>query len=479
LSGIKQALEYLRSKVVADSFKDGVKSVTPHEIIFIDPNELRDPDMRVNIKKFRKLFENDPSAEGIKDIPDFFIELYITDRILKNGPFFDPNDYKGQRLNLVNMLADSIKGKEKFISAMTGVPAEKLRPVPGDDYLWNKAFGIHEGAHVNQPFQKNASIRIEMDMKLKADLEKKKPAMEFKDFMSGMNKAVAKNLRIDEKEAEKLLDENLPSYVRAVNSLLEKNKMSVKPSIKAHMREYVRTYELERERYSLWQEADSDKAVVSFFRGIGREDMVQAWIDYRALESANRNAGRPTHSHATSIFLKQDGPVVVTIAHVEAASKFEDEMNRGIAKELGIKNPRIKIVREKMMELLDKDPKKYIGTLDKLLAQGKIGSTPEVREYMQQYADAYRRQIVGMEPKPVIAPVDEIDCDFDLWSSAEPVGGKAVIVAGNATTPDRMHIDGVSASAFFARHAGAAQPSPIAEASPLHQQIPVNPRLPG
>jgi hypothetical protein len=84
-----------------------------------------------------------------------------------------------------------------------------------------------------------------------------------------------------------------------------------------------------------------------------------------------------------------------------------------------------------------------------------------------------------MEPKPVIAPVDEIDCDFDLWSSAEPVGGKAVIVAGNATTPDRMHIDGVSASAFFARHAGAAQPSPIAEVSPLHQQIPVNPRLPG
>ena len=183
--------------------------------------------------------------------------------------------------------------------------------------------------------------------------------------------------------------------------------------------------------------------------------MAQAWIDYRAIGATQ------DPDHATAIFLVKDGEV--TPAHVAAAHSLATEMNAAVAKKLDLKD-------QEVADLFKQDPNKYIATVDELLKQDAIGSTPELKEYIKMFAEAYRRQVIDkdIKPAPKVAAADNVLPEGIEWIDYKPYeakplrassdinledikGGKPSVMVGE--TNNKTLIGGVSASSFFASHA--------------------------
>ena len=152
----KNLIEDIRGALV-NPYKDGARhAAVPNKIIFIDPKKLKDPDMSKNVAYLRKSLESQmPGVTGKPSDPD----SYLTDDDLEDiitispiqGPFAVRADFNGKTIGLVNMPDSDVDNKSKLMPLLTGVPLEKMRHIPGPNYLWQRAVSVHEGEHVNQP----------------------------------------------------------------------------------------------------------------------------------------------------------------------------------------------------------------------------------------------------------------------------------------------------------------------------------------
>ncbi|HTK84203.1 MAG TPA: hypothetical protein VL625_03875 [Patescibacteria group bacterium] len=292
-----------------NDYKAGVREALPKDVkpVYINPNELKNPDMAKNVAHLRKSLEKQmPGITGKPGDPDYLSDADLAEMVALSttrGPFEINANFNGQKIAIVNTQDKSLDNKNKIMPVIAHIPRDQLKPPPGPDWMWDKAIGIHEGTHAKQ-----------------ADV-----------------------------------DPNLPAP--------------------------------EQLRLTIQREAESDRAAIEFLRKQGREDMAQTLIDARALGAAED----PTH--ATGLMIAQNGPINVTPAQADAAGKFKAEMDQGVANKLGITVDQAK-------DLQKKDPRKYIDTVDGLLKDNAIGSTPEVKQFMEQYAGAYRREVVDKNVKP-------------------------------------------------------------------------------
>lgn len=194
----------------------------------------------------------------------------------------------------------------------------------------------------------------------------------------------------------------------------------------------------EKRSIILKNEVEADKAGLAYLRSLGREDMVQAWKDYRAL------AARHDDVHATSIFLDNDADA--TAEHMQALKIFVKEMHEAVAREMGVNISDSRKALYEGEKLFRTDPEKYIGIIDYLLAGGEIGSTPEVTAYIKDYAGAYRRQVLEAHLDPAVPPDKK---------AGEPRRNETCrhIHIHSDTQKSRMEIDGKTAPEYFKQKA--------------------------
>jgi hypothetical protein len=308
LGNLKHVIEDFRS-IFVNSYKDGVESTVqgPMKVFYLDPNNYKDPDEAKNIARLRAdLEKQQPGVTGKPGDAGYLSDedaKSLIELSLNQGPFAVRGEVNGKPVGIVNLQDKAIDHKNELVPMLTGVPLEKLVRIPGSDYQWDKAVGIHEGAHLNQ-------------------------------FV------IDPNWTPDER----------------LKKVMERESMS-------------------------------DRAVLDYFESINRPDMAQAWKDYRAIGAGMTN----DPDHATGIFLNDKGPIVVTDAHALAASTFKNKMDVAVATELGIS-------QYDASELLKNDPKKYMEIVDRQLKEGTLGTeSPEMKQYMEQFAGAYRRQVIEKE----------------------------------------------------------------------------------
>lgn len=296
LSRLGEALRYLWP--FNDPFEDGVALATPHKVIFVDPKKLNDPDMAKNVAVLRESIERQFPGFSRGESDDVFVDFI--ERASKAGPYAQKIEVNGSIVGVIVKPTTALDHIDKIVHFETGIPSENMRRIPGDNYIWQKFWGIHEGGHIND---------ILIDPPFDTD---------------------------------------------------------------------------EKRLQALQAEIHSDRLGIEFLRGLGREDMIQAFKDYRALGGS---------FHATSIFLDVNGPLLATQAHLDARRQFKDEMHEAVARELGI-DP-VEAVYFFLYE-----PRKYIDAVDKMLARGEIGSTPEITAYIKDYAGAARRQVLETHLDP-------------------------------------------------------------------------------
>lgn len=148
--------------------------------------------------------------------------------------------------------------------------------------------------------------------------------------------------------------------------------------------------------YDLTLETKADLAAVKWLNENGHEQLAQALKDYRALSAANDEI------HASSIFLNRDDVdldnLQVTVEHVEAAENSKDVMFEGVANRLGIREVEAEL-------LLVNDPQKFLDTAREIHCAGGFnadqqitGGNQYVKDYIENYINAYQRQVVDPDP---------------------------------------------------------------------------------
>lgn len=183
-------------------------------------------------------------------------------------------------------------------------------------------------------------------------------------------------------------------------------------------------------------EADADRATIDYLQSIGADDMAQALKDYRAI----RASADP--EHATSALVDRFGEIQATPEHLDAAMHLEVEMTFDVAERMGLEV-------DQAQRLLETNPRSFIQEVEKALGEGVYDSRPELKRYVEDFTEGYRRQILDNQP---------IRNDFAYpphqQFSSLPEGGTPSILRGDIR--DQMQIGGVSASSFFASHADPA-----------------------
>lgn len=117
------------------------------------------------------------------------------------------------------------------------------------------------------------------------------------------------------------------------------------------------------------REVRSDRSALAGMRAKGEHVVAQAFADLRAISAAEGD-----HTHATGIFLDQDGYKGATLEHRKAALQFKDEMVGGVAAELGI-------FAQEAEKLRKTDPQKFVRVLDEALQHGRIPTPKEIPDY--------------------------------------------------------------------------------------------------
>lgn len=169
----------------------------------------------------------------------------------------------------------------------------------------------------------------------------------------------------------------------------------------------------------LTDEARADRAALDDLESNGLYEMAQAYIDYRAL-AASQDPG-----HATSALVDDKGEITATDKHLETAITLMDTMSTGVSIVLGMELTEAR-------ELLGKNPEKFITTIDELLEAGVYDNTPILKEYIEDYAGAYRRQILDPDPKSAVT------IPAPKSSSVTPPAPKPLVVMTPVSEPAIM-----------------------------------------
>ena len=145
-------------------------------------------------------------------------------------------------------------------------------------------------------------------------------------------------------------------------------------------------YALER----LTFEVEADQNMVDFLRETGRPEVAQFLTDMRSLSSVLGY----DREHGTSSFLAEGNERTPTMADVNALQDVKETIFNDINNVL---NPSASPDDfGDINDLVDKfGEERTLATLDQLVDQGKYNDRPEMKAYIQNFSDAYRRQFRG------------------------------------------------------------------------------------
>ena len=285
LTRLGEALRYLWP--FNDPFEDGVKHATSHKVIFVDPKKLSDPDMAKNIAVLRDSIERQfPgfSRGESDDILKAFIE-----RACKEGPYTQKIEVGGAIVGVVIKPTSALDHINKIIPFETGISLENMRKIPGDNYIWQKFFGVHEGAHVNgipivPPYDTDEKRLEALQSEINSDragikflrsLGREDMVQTWKDiralggsfhatsvflgdnapveatqahldaarqFKNEMHGIVARELGIDHMEAMRFFLNDQEKYINAVDRAMERGSIGSTPEVTAYIRDYAGAY---------------------------------------------------------------------------------------------------------------------------------------------------------------------------------------------------------------------------------------------
>lgn len=217
----------------------------------------------------------------------------------------------------------------------------------------------------------------------------------------------------------------------------------------------------------LKNEVEADRAGIEYLRSLGREDMVQAWKDYRAL------AAHHDPLHATSIFLDND--TEVTDAHLQALAIFDNEIYVAVAGEMGldILDPKslLKAIYESI-KLFKTEPEKYIDIVNRLVEHDEIASMPEVTAHIKDYAEAYRRQVLEAHFDPAVPSQGNPGDPRHIESCGH------IHIHSDGMEKDKLLIGGKRAPDYFEAQATKTEAIPQPE-KPALTETGFNPPRPG
>lgn len=145
-------------------------------------------------------------------------------------------------------------------------------------------------------------------------------------------------------------------------------------------------------------EIRSDRAAIETLRTEGHQDVVTAWKAIRAIAAANGD-----DTHATSIFFDDPEFNGATKEHLDAAKTFLNEMNMGVATNLGIP------IWDAMSLRFD-DPQKYANAAEDALKKGEI---PALRDISETDAKKLVAQKMGISEDSITEkPAKEISAAY-------------------------------------------------------------------
>jgi hypothetical protein len=161
--------------IVMDDFEVGVESVTDVPVVYLDPKDfnLSLDGLDIDSPSFvdDAIAKNNITDQDIQNFrasleeqrPGFTDEM--TDHDLAGGmllsamkgPFAAQLEHEGERICLVNKLSESFDEKHEIANALAHLPEGSITNIPGDDNMWHRAIGIHEGVHCSQEFNEVAN----------------------------------------------------------------------------------------------------------------------------------------------------------------------------------------------------------------------------------------------------------------------------------------------------------------------------------
>jgi len=111
--------------------------------------------MAKNVATLRRQLEKQmPASPANPAMPNYVSDADLEDLVklaTSKGPFAVKGEFNGQPIGLINKQDRDIDHKNELMPLIADIPLEKIKPIPGPDYLWDEAVGIHEGVHINQP----------------------------------------------------------------------------------------------------------------------------------------------------------------------------------------------------------------------------------------------------------------------------------------------------------------------------------------
>lgn len=224
---------------------------------------------------------------------------------------------------------------------------------------------------------------------------------------------------------------------------------------------------------TLNDEIGDDRVALADNDGDISQAVKDAMIDYRNLVPGDEF---DDFDHANGIFLNPGNTELATQAHLDAARSVVPMMISGVAADLGVSEPEVRVMRIE-------NPEKFIDAVDSLAEQRAFTQdingvdNPHVQEYIQNYTSAYREHVLNNER----AALDEGGVFYD-HAALQPLGdGTPVITQGGLGESDTLTIGADSANGYFAKLADPAlaeqRIAMMAEANAQLETDPTDPNL--
>ncbi len=195
-------------------------------------------------------------------------------------------------------------------------------------------------------------------------------------------------------------------------------------------------------------EADSDFAAMEVLIRNGRHDMVQAWIDFRAIAAANpRSSENPFAIHAVGIFISNPTLMPPTQQHLDAAKDFRQEMINAVAAQSGMKP-------DEAEKLRTEDPQKFVQIVQQALDAGKI---PAKKIVEVSFEDA--KKLIAADMGLTIEQFDQLGPDklADINKSYDKLKAQGVFTKDETNPHIKLYVE---------QYVGAVQRRLVADTSP-------------
>lgn len=334
-----------------EAFRDGVR-----EQAKIDPVFIPSIGRKYTMDEMRETLDN--QVEGLSDM----YSVYQIRDLVKVSDTNSPAVASNMKIDIYDIErvpvfepSDGFLSKDQVVFEFTGLHVNELGGVAGDDLIWMKAIGIHEGQHCNQDI---------------SDIFRRYPR-------SG---DVPEGREPDE-------------YFEEVEEALHD--------------------------WTIKAEIESDAALMSFLKNEGALDVAKDFKDIRTLsvfhESDSRHATQIMIGNNADHFLGRDRPYQIDAEknslydeQSEASKVFKivlkHRMGQDLLKEIdpdkyGNLNSKSVAAYRKEAEVHDDMykffPVEYSETLNKMLDDGKFEKMPAVEAYIKDFADTFERRVVA------------------------------------------------------------------------------------